>query len=146
MTPLGVRVGASFALGSGDSDGNGAASSVSSDFDYYSLSLYGAYYWGSLSLVADLNYSALDNEVTGSTYVGELSSDFDSTNFNLALTAQYSFDLGAVNVSPHVGLRYTHLSLDDYTVTCAGGDIGSFDSGSMDFVSMSWLLHEAVSL
>ena len=45
----GVRIGAMFNVGSGDADGNGVASGVSNDFDYYGFGVYGGYTMGALS-------------------------------------------------------------------------------------------------
>ena len=63
----GVRIGAMFNVGSGDADGNGVASGVSNDFDYYGFGVYGGYTMGALSVVADVTYTAVDNDFDSST-------------------------------------------------------------------------------
>ena len=118
------RIGVVLSLGEGKVEGNEAATEVSNDFDYYSLGLYGAYELEPLILVADLNYSEVSNELSAATAMGQVNTDVDSTSWSAGLSAQLNLDLGALTLSPHLGLSYQHLSFDDYDLsfnntTCA---------------------------
>ena len=132
----GVRVGAFFNVGSGDADGNGQASGVSNDFDYYGVGLYAGYNVGQFSVVGDLSYTAVDSDVEASTSVGKLSSSFDTDNFSLGVTGQYQFVFGATTVTPHAGLRYSSISIDDYRIETGYADGGNFDSDNLSVFSI----------
>ena len=70
-----LRVGLMFNVGSGDADGQGIASNVSNDFDYWGVGMYAGYNVGNFTVVADLGYSTVDNDVTaasGLADIGEL--------------------------------------------------------------------------
>ena len=111
----GIRVGAFFNVGSGEADGNGQANGVSNDFDYYGVGLYAGYSVGQFSVVGDVSYSVVDSEVDASTAVGKITSSFDTDNLSVGVTGQYEFDFNGTLVTPHVGLRYSALSVDDYS-------------------------------
>ena len=115
----GVRVGAFFNVGSGEADGNGQANGVSNDFDYYGVGLYAGYSLGQFSVVGDVSYSVVDSEVDASTAVGKITSSFDTDNLSVGVTGQYEFDFNGTLVTPHVGLRYSALSVDDYSFKAA---------------------------
>ena len=116
----GVRVGAFFNVGSGEADGNGQANGVSNDFDYYGVGLYAGYSVGQFSVVGDVSYSVVDSEIDASTAVGKITSSFDTENLSIGVTGQYEFDFNGTLVTPHVGLRYSALSVDDYSFEGAG--------------------------
>ena len=128
----GVRVGAFFNVGSGEADGNGQANGVSNDFDYYGVGLYAGYTVGQFSIVGDVSYSVVDSEIDASTAVGKITSSFDTDNLSVGVTGQYEFDFNGTLVTPHVGLRYSALSVDDYSFKAAdytqGGDASIDDA------------------
>ncbi len=135
----GLRVGAMFNVGSGDADGNGVASGVSNDFDYYSFGVYGGYTMGALSVLADLSYTSVDNDfdaTTGLTTYDKLEGSADSDALSLGVTAQYAFDTGSVTVTPHAGLRFTRLSLDDYGVQSGGVEVAGMSSDNLNVFSI----------
>ena len=128
----GVRVGAMFNVGSGDADGNGAGSAVSNDFDYYGFGVYAGYTYGAFSVLADVTYTVADNDVEGSTSLGQVSTSLDSTNLSVGVTGQYNLNLGGVDVTPHAGLRFSSIDIDDYDVA----DIASYDADSLNIFSI----------
>ena len=136
----GIRVGAMFNVGSGDVDGQGAGSNVSSDFDYYGFGLYAGYTMGQFSIVGDVSYTAVDNDVEANTEfadIGKLETSLDSSNISLGVTGAYAFDTAAgVKVTPHVGLRYSYIDIDDYTVGSKKGAIGSYSADSLSVFSI----------
>ena len=135
----GVRIGAMFNVGSGDADGNGVASGVSNDFDYYGFGVYGGYTMGALSVVADVTYTAVDNDFdtsTGLTSYGKLEGSADSDALSIGVTGQYEFATQSMTVTPHAGLRFTKLSMDDYTVKAGGTEIADFSADDMNVFSI----------
>ena len=136
----GIRVGAMFNVGSGDVDGQGAGSNVSSDFDYYGLGLYAGYTMGQFSIVGDISYTAVDNDLEANTEfadIGKMETSLDSSNISFGVTGAYAFDTTAgVKVTPHVGLRYSYIDIDDYTVGSKAGAIGSYSADSLSVFSI----------
>ena len=135
----GVRIGAMFNVGSGDADGNGVASGVSNDFDYYGFGVYGGYTMGALSVVADVTYTAVDNDFdssTGLTNYSKLEGSADSDALSIGVTGQYEFATQSMTVTPHAGLRFTKVSMDDYTVKADGTEIADFSADDMNVFSI----------
>ena len=131
----GIRFGAMFNVGSGEVDGQGAGSAVSNDFDYYGFAVYGGYTMGALSLVADISYTVADNDLEGNTAIDKVGASLDSTNLSLGVTGQYQLDFNGLSVTPHAGLRFSQIDLDDYTVD--GEDIiADYDADSMNIFSI----------
>ena len=128
----GVRVGAMFNVGSGDADGNGAGSAVSNDFDYYGFGVYAGYTYGAFSVLADVTYTVADNDVDGSTSLGQVSTSLDSTNLSVGVTGQYNLNVSGVDITPHAGLRFSSIDIDDYDVA----DIASYDADSLNIFSI----------
>lgn len=131
-----LRFGAYFNIGSGDADGQGAASNVSNDFDYWGVGLYGGMSFNQFTLTADLGYTQVSNDIDGDTALGSGNADPDSAAFTVGLTAQYTFETSMLDVTPHVGLRYTSLDLDDYDVDSSYGVIASTDADRANVFSI----------
>ena len=134
----GVRVGAMFNVGSGDADGQGAGSSVTSDFDYYGFGLYAGYSVGQFSIVGDVSYTAVDNDVEANTNIDKLETSLDSSNLSVGVTGSYAFETAAgVTVTPHVGLRYSNIDIDDYSVKGKTyGTVGDYSADSLSVFSI----------
>ena len=131
----GIRFGAMFNVGSGEVDGQGAGSAVSNDFDYYGFAVYGGYSMGALSVVADVSYTVADNDLEGNTSIDKVGASLDSTNLSVGVTGQYQLDFNGTTVTPHAGLRFSQIDLDDYTVD--GKDvIADYDADSMNIFSI----------
>ena len=134
-----ITVGAMFNVGSGDLDGQGntAAAGVSNDFDYFGFALYGAYQAGALTVTADASFTQVDNDLEGNNELGKVSASADTTAWSLGVTGQYQFTFASIDVTPHAGLRFTSLDLDDYGVNAAGhGNVANFDSDTMSVFSI----------
>lgn len=131
-TDSGVRLGAMFGVGSGDADSDGNTASVSNDFDYYTLGLYSGVNVGSLKLGADLSYTVTDNDLEGS----GLSADTEVSVMSLGVTAGYVIDAGVMDVTPHLGLRYSRMEMDDYDVAFDGVDVASVDNQNASVFSV----------
>ncbi|MBO8415752.1 MAG: autotransporter outer membrane beta-barrel domain-containing protein [Proteobacteria bacterium] len=133
------RAGAMFNVGSGDADGKGAGSAVSNDFDYWGASIYGGFAYENFSITADIGYTSVDNDIdasTGLSDVTKLSASTDTEAWTVGLTAQYKFELSALDITPHVGARFTRIDMDDYSVGSNLGTVAEFDADSMNVFSI----------
>ena len=131
----GLTFGAMFNVGSGEVDGDEAGSSVSNDFDYYGFGAYAGYTFGQFSVVGDISYTVADNEVEASTAFDRLGAQMDSTNLSVGVTGKYELSFNGVNVTPHVGLRFSNIDLDDYTIDGEEG-VASADSDKLNLFSI----------
>ena len=127
-----LRAGVLFNIGSGDAKGKGQASTASSDFDFYGLSVYAGYNVDRFAVVADVSYTKIDNEVKAFITDETIKADSNATNMSLGVNAQYTFDFNQMAVTPHMGLRYSMIGADDYSIT----DAGSFSSDKMSVISV----------
>ena len=132
----GLRFGAMFNVGSGDADGQGNGSLVSNDFDYYGFGVYAGYTLGAMSLLADVSYSVADNDATANVGYDTLSTSFDSSNLSLGITGLYAVKTGSVTVTPHAGLRFSSIDIDDYVVDGAKYDVGEYDADTLNIFSI----------
>ncbi len=131
----GLRFGAMFNVGSGDADGQGAASAVSNDFDYYGFGAFVGYTMGAFSVVGDVSYTAVDNDVEANLPFDKVGASLDSTNFSVGVTGKYELDFNGVSVAPHAGLRYSSIDIDDYSVD-GQETYAHFSAQSMDVFSI----------
>ena len=133
----GVRVGAMFNVGSGDADGQGAASVVSNDFDYFGGSIYAGYAIDNFSIVGDISYTTIDSDVEANTAAGKTSTSFDTTALSVGVTGQYALKVAEMDVTPHAGLRFTRIDMDDYTIDSADfGEVGQYNASSANVFSI----------
>ncbi len=131
----GITFGAMFNVGSGEVDGEGAASATTNDFDYYGFGLYAGYTMGQFSVVGDVSYTSVDNDLEGSTSIDRIGASMDSTNLSIGVTGKYELSFNGVDITPHAGLRFSNIDLDDYTID--GNDvIASADSDDMSIFSI----------
>ena len=82
------------------------------DFDYYDFAVYGGYSIGVMSVVADVSYTDADNNLEGNTSY-KVGVSLDSTNLSVSVTGQYQLDFKGTNGTPHAGLRFSRIYLND---------------------------------
>ena len=148
------KVGGMFNVGSGDADGQGLGSNVSNDFDYYGLGLYAGYSIDAFSLVADVTYTAVDNDIEGNTDLGKVTTSIDSTNLSVGVTGQYKLSLAGMDVTPHAGLRYSMIDMDDYSTAYSQNDSDSINIFSLpvgvtiakEYVTDTWTVKPSFDL
>ena len=133
----GVRVGAMFNVGSGDADGKGSASAVSNDFDYFGGSIYAGYAIDNFSIVGDISYTTIDSDVEANTAAGKTSTSFDTSALSVGVTGQYALKVAEMDVTPHAGMRFTRIDMDDYTIESADfGKVGQYNASSANVFSI----------
>lgn len=140
MLNNGLRLGAMLNFGKGDADGSGIAEGIKNDFSYYGAGLYASVQpLRDLSLTADVTYNKVNNDLEAATNLnefGNITSSADSSALTAGINAQYRFKAGNLNFTPHAGMRYTRLSLDEYTVAVDGKSIGKIASDDANVFSI----------
>ena len=134
----GSRAGAYFHTGNGKSTGKGLASHTDGDLKYYGAGLYGKYSYNDFSLLADVSYNKITDDVDtdlGLQSYSRASASVDTYMVKAGLTGQYNFNVNTVSVIPHAGVRYTTLKSDDYSVQANGLYIANVKSDRTKIVS-----------
>lgn len=134
----GLRVGAYFHTGNGKSTGKGLATHTDGDLKYYGAGLYGKYSYNDFSLLADVSYNKITDDVDtdlGLQSYSRASASVDTYMVKAGLTGQYNFNVNTVSVIPHAGVRYTTLKSDDYSVQANGLYIANVKSDRTKVVS-----------
>lgn len=136
LTPN-VKVGVVANVGTGSADGNGMASGISNDFDYYGAGAYVAANMDNVTVVGDVSYSKVSNDISANTSVDHLDTSLDSTNLSVGVTGKLDLNVGGTKVSPYVGLRYQRLDLDDYGVRGKqNGQIANYQNDTTELWSV----------
>ena len=77
----------------------------------------------------DVSYTGADNDLEDNTSIDKVGASLDSTNLSVGVTSQYQLEFSGATVTPHAGLRFSRIDLDDYTVD--GADvIADYDADS----------------
>ena len=102
----GATAGIALTVGTGDTDTVGALKS-SLDTDFYGVSLYTSKDFSGFDVKLDLGYMSFDNDFSG---LGD-AADVDA--WTVGLRGDFNAYEGTLmNITPHIGLRYTHLKSD----------------------------------
>ena len=135
----GSRLGAYFHTGNGKSTGKGLATHTDGDLKYYGAGLYGKYSYNNFSLLADVSYNKITDDVDtdlGLQSYSRASASVDTYMVKAGLTGQYNFNVNTVSVIPHAGVRYTTLKSDDYSVQANGLYIAKVKNDRLSLVSV----------
>ncbi len=135
----GVRAGAYFNFGSASIDGQGVGDKVSNDADYFGFGLYAGMTFGQMSLVADAGFTQVSNDVEQNINHKDFSkakASFDSSSVTLGLRGEYKFNVATMDVTPHLGVRYTRLAVDSYDAKVDGYTVATTDVDTMQMFSI----------
>ena len=134
----GIRAGAYFNFGSASVDGQGVGDKVSNDADYFGFGLYAGMTFGQMSLVADAGFTQVSNDIeqTPSAKVSKVTADVDSNAVTLGLRGEYKLNLASMDVTPHLGVRYTRLDVDSYDAKADGLVVANADFDTMQMFSI----------
>ena len=124
--PCGAIVGAAVTIGTGDANSVDAATKVDNDVDFYGFSVYGAHQIGNFNGKIDFGYMRTENDLTSSVMGVRYDEDLDADAFTFGIGGEYLLNAGGFNVVPHVGLRYTHLTVDDLSIDVSNESMNVF--------------------
>lgn len=114
----GTLVGGALTVGTGDIESRGAVIGSKNDATFYGLSLYAEHEIGAMSVKGDVTYLRTENDIAGTFEGVNMGGSMDSDALSVGVRAEfaaYASDVFAVK--PHIGLRYTNYSFDDYEGT-----------------------------
>lgn len=127
-----VRAGLSLNIGGGSAESYGQFNRTDDDFNFWGLGAYAGLRQNRFGLTADLTYTAVDNDLGQSLpaalAMDGLKSEVDSWAFSAGLRGDYEFNTEAVDITPHLGVRFTRLETKGYDVKSGGGVVLKGDS------------------
>ena len=109
----GGTLGVAFNVGQADSNSVGTGVKVDNDADFYGFSLYGAQTFGDFNVKADLGYTQVSNDLSTNNVLGSYKESLDANVFTFGLGTEYLAKFGALNVTPHAGIRLSRIDMDD---------------------------------
>lgn len=135
----GSRAGAYFHTGNGKSTGKGLATHTDGDLKYYGAGLYGKYVYNKFSLLGDVSYNKITDDVDsdlGLLSYTKASANIDTHMVKAGLVGQYNFDVKSVSVIPHAGVRYTTMYSENYGIKANGNYIAKVKNDRLSLVSV----------
>lgn len=114
----GTLIGGALTVGTGDIESRGAVIGTKNDATFYGLSVYAQHDIGLMSLKGDLTYLRTENDIAGTFEGVNMGGSMDSDAVSLGVRAEFAaYSSDTFEVKPHIGLRYTNYSFDDYNGT-----------------------------
>ena len=109
----GGTLGVAFNVGQADGNSVGSGAKVDNDADFYGVSIYGAQTFGDFNVKADLGYTQVSNDLSTNNVLGSYKESLDANVFTFGLGTEYLAKFGALNVTPHAGIRLSRIDMDD---------------------------------
>ena len=109
----GGTLGVAFNVGQADGNSVGSGAKVDNDADFYGVSLYAAQTFGDFNVKADLGYTQVSNDLSTNNILGSYKESLDANVFTFGLGTEYLAKFGALNVTPHAGIRLSRIDMDD---------------------------------
>lgn len=136
-----ARVGVMVQAGGGSTKGKQAATGVKNDISFFGAGVYAGFKpLTNLNVAADLTYNRYDNSMTidtGLKSYQSLSADFNASTLSVGVNTSYDVVVDeATKISPHVGLRYTNYSFDNFDVKHKDSVIAKNSADNLGVVSI----------
>ena len=109
----GGTLGVAFNVGQADGNSIGSGAKVDNDADFYGVSLYAAQTFGDFNVKADLGYTQVSNDLSTNNVLGSYKESLDANVFTFGLGTEYLAKFGALNVTPHAGIRLSRIDMGD---------------------------------
>ncbi|MEG2173577.1 MAG: autotransporter outer membrane beta-barrel domain-containing protein, partial [Desulfovibrionaceae bacterium] len=119
-----LRFGLSLNLGGGYAQSQGDFNKTDNSFNFWGVNAYGGWTYNNFGLIADIGYTSTYNkvkqELSTSMEMSDIKSDITGSAFAAGLRGEYKFSTSAVDIIPHVSVRYTGLKTDSYDAKSGG--------------------------
>lgn len=111
-------VGGALTVGNGDIESRGAVIDSKNDATFYGVSLYAEHNIGAMSVKGDVTYLKTENDIS-STFNGvNMGGSMDTDAISVGIRAEFkAYESDSFEVKPHLGIRYTNYSFDNYRGT-----------------------------
>ena len=132
-----LRAGITFNIGGGYAESSGGdLSSTENRMNFWGLGAYAGWNYENFGVMADVSYTStwndLKQDVDSRMGMGDLEADVQATAISAGLRAEYLLQTSAMDIIPHIGVRYMSLNTWGYDVDTHGGTMLEGDSLHQD--------------
>ena len=133
-----IRAGITFNIGGGYAESSGGdLSSTDNRMNFWGLGAYAGWNYENFGLMADVSYTStwnqLKQDLDSRLGMGnELEADVQATAISAGLRAEYLLQTSALDIIPHIGVRYMSLNTWGYDVEANGGNVLEGDGFHQD--------------
>ena len=132
-----IRAGITFNIGGGYAESSGGdLSSTDNRMNFWGLGAYAGWNYENFGVMADVSYTStwndLKQDVDSRMGMGDLEADVQATAISAGLRAEYLLQTSAMDIIPHIGVRYMSLNTWGYDVEANGGTVLEGDSLHQD--------------
>ena len=134
-----VRAGLAFHVGNGRMRSEGNLNATENDSRFWGLGAYAGWASGAFALSADAHYTRTDNKVQqvlpAALDMGDLRGDIHANAVSAGLRGEYVFATQWLDITPHLGIRYTRLHTAQHDLGSAGLSVLEGESIKQDIWS-----------
>ena len=132
-----IRAGITFNIGGGYAESSGGdLSSTDNRMNFWGLGAYAGWNYENFGVMADVSYTStwndLKQDVDSRMGMGDLEADVQASAISAGLRAEYLLQTSAMDIIPHIGVRYMSLNTWGYDVDTHGGTVLEGDSLHQD--------------
>ena len=133
-----IRAGITFNIGGGYAESSGGdLSSTDNRMNFWGLGAYAGWNYENFGVMADVSYTStwnqLKQDLDSRLGMGnKLEADVQASAISAGLRAEYLLQTSAMDIIPHIGVRYMSLNTWGYDVEANGGNVLEGDSLHQD--------------
>lgn len=132
-----IRAGITFNIGGGYAESSGGdLNSTENRMSFWGLGAYAGWNYENFGLMADVSYTStwndLKQDLDSGMGMGDLEADVQATAISAGLRAEYLLQTSAMDIIPHIGVRYMSLNTWGYDVEANGGNVLEGDGFHQD--------------
>lgn len=133
-----IRAGITFNIGGGYAESSGGdLNSTENRMNFWGLGAYAGWNYENFGLMADVSYTStwnqLKQDLDSRLGMGnKLEADVQASAISAGLRAEYLLQTSAMDIIPHIGVRYMSLNTWGYDVEAHGGNVLEGDSLNQD--------------
>lgn len=132
-----IRAGITFNIGGGYAESSGGdLNSTENRMSFWGLGAYAGWNYENFGLMADVSYTStwndLKQDMDSRMGMGDLEADVQASAISAGLRAEYLLQTSALDIIPHIGVRYMSLNTWGYDVEANGGNVLEGDGFHQD--------------
>ena len=126
------RLGLTLNIGGGYAEGSGDFAKTTNNMNFWGIGAYAGWAYNNFGLTADVNYTSTYNkikqEIDSSFRMDDMKADVRSSAISAGLRGEYKFETSALDITPHVGVRFMYLTADEQKMKSGGQTVLKADS------------------
>lgn len=132
-----LRAGITFNIGGGYAESSGGdLSSTDNRMNFWGLGAYAGWNYENFGIMADISYTStwnqLKQDVDSRMGMGDLEADVQASAISAGLRAEYLLQTSALDIIPHIGVRYMSLNTWGFDAESNGGTVLEGDGFHQD--------------